>query len=82
MRKLKDDEWFGSGDTKSAIETCQQNIGKLYRELMLCIRAKSCGWQLLCVFPGEEKGKAHRRQVIVPMALQVEGGRIAAIKTR
>ena len=60
----KDDEWFGSGQTKSTIETHQRHIGELYRELILCGRARSCGWQLLCAFPGEEVGKAHRRQDI------------------
>lgn len=61
VRHLKNNEWFGSSETMRAIEKRQQEIQGLYRELTLCIRARSCGWQLLCVFPGEEKGKARRR---------------------
>jgi uncharacterized protein YaaW (UPF0174 family) len=64
LRSLKDDEWFGSAEAKSAIETHQRRIVELYRERILCLRARSCGWQLLCMFPGEEIGKAHRRQDI------------------
>jgi uncharacterized protein YaaW (UPF0174 family) len=62
--KLKDDEWLGSGEATSAIETHQRRLGELYHELFLCVRARSCGWQLLCMFPGEEMGKTHRRQNI------------------
>lgn len=61
VRDLKNNEWFGSSETMLAIEKRQQEIQGFYRELTLCIRARSCGWQLLCVFPGEEKGKARRR---------------------
>lgn len=64
LRNLKNDEWFGSGDTTQAIEKLQEEINELYRELILCIRARSCGWQLLCVFPGDEKSKMRRRQDI------------------
>ena len=64
LRDLKDDEWFGSAETKAALEEHQLRVVELYRELVLCLRARSCGWQLLCLFPGEEIGKAHRRQTI------------------
>jgi len=64
LRELKDDEWFGSAESKSAIESHQRRIVELYRELVLCLRARSCGWQLLCMFPGEEIGKTYRRQDI------------------
>ena len=67
LRKLHDfkgDEWFGSAETKATIEKHQQGVARLYRELILCLRARSCGWQLLRLFPGEEIGKAHRRQAI------------------
>ncbi|SOB95652.1 hypothetical protein [Thalassospira xiamenensis] len=64
LRNLKNDEWFGSSETTLSIEKRQQELGDLYREAILCIRARSCGWQLLSIFPGEERSKAHRRQDI------------------
>jgi hypothetical protein len=64
LRDLKVDEWFGSAETKAAIEAHQRRVVELYRELVLCLRARSCGWQLLCLFTGEEIGKAHRRKDI------------------
>jgi len=62
--KIKDKEWFGSKKAKADIEMHQQRIVDLFRELLLCLRARSCGWQLLCLFQGEEIGKRLRRQDI------------------
>jgi uncharacterized protein YaaW (UPF0174 family) len=64
IRSLKDDEWFGSDGVQRAIEERQKLLVELYRELILCIRARACGWQLLCVFPGREKRKEVRRRDI------------------
>jgi hypothetical protein len=61
---VKADDWFGSAKANLAIETKQQRIAELYNELILCLRARSCGWQLLCMFPGEEMGKELRRRDI------------------
>lgn len=64
LQGLKDDEIFGSADITQSIEDHQRLLDGLYREMLLCIRARSCGWQLLCVFPGDEIGKRKRREDI------------------
>jgi uncharacterized protein YaaW (UPF0174 family) len=81
VMKLKDDEWFGSADMKRAIEERQTAIGDLYRELILCIRARCCGWQLLCAFPGDDKGKEVRRRDIVKSIDELETGGQMLAKT-
>lgn len=64
IRSVKDDEWFGSDGIRRAIKEQQNLLVELYRELILCIRARACAWQLLCVFPGREKRKEIRRRDI------------------
>ena len=64
VSKVTANQWFGTGKTNSTIEMHQQRVVELFRDLILCLRARGCGWQLLCLFPGEEKGKAYRRQDI------------------
>lgn len=64
IQNLKDGETFGSSEITQSIESHQNLLNGLYREMLLCIRARACGWQLLCVFPGDEIGKKHRRQDI------------------
>jgi len=50
---------------QEAIEAHQKSLQSLYRQLLLCIRARACGWQLLLVFPGEELLKEGRRKSIL-----------------
>lgn len=64
IQTLKDGETFGSAEITQSIESHQRVLDSLYREMLLCIRARACGWQLLCIFPGDEIGKKHRRQDI------------------
>lgn len=47
------------------IEAHQKVLESLYRQLLLCIRARACGWQLLLVFPGEELLKEGRKKSIL-----------------
>lgn len=78
---LKDGERFGSAAMKQTIEQKQSSIGDLYRELILCIRARCCGWQLLCTFPGDDKGKEVRRRDIVKSIDELETGGQMLAKT-
>ncbi len=64
IRNLKDGETFGSAEITQSIESHQSLLDSLYREMFLCIRARACGWQLLCIFPGDGIGKKNRRQDI------------------
>lgn len=58
---VKDKEWFSSSEVMSIIETKINRIEELYHDLLLCIRTRAYGWQLLCAFPGEEISKDRRR---------------------
>ena len=57
---LKDEAWFGSGKFVQIIKDHQKLLDALYRDVMLCIRARACGWQLLHAFPGRQRRKEAR----------------------
>lgn len=61
---VKDDDMLGSKGMQDAIQAHQALLDDLYRQLLLCIRARACGWQLLVVFPGEERLKEARKRSI------------------
>jgi uncharacterized protein YaaW (UPF0174 family) len=62
--KIKDNDMFGSEGMQKAIEKHQIHINNLYQQLILCIRARTCGWQLFVAFPGEELLKTDRKHSI------------------
>lgn len=64
VKTLEDKEIFGSVEITQSIENQQKILSGLYQEISLCIRARACGWQLLCIFPGDEIGKKLRREDI------------------
>jgi hypothetical protein len=59
LRAIKK-ETFGSSKYLKALRAVQANLDAKYDELLLCLRARACGYQLLCTFPGREAGKATR----------------------
>lgn len=61
---VKDSDMFGSKGMQEAIKAHQEQLDDLYRQLLLCIRARACGWQLLVAFPGEERLKENRKRSI------------------
>ncbi|WP_431858669.1 hypothetical protein [Azospirillum sp.] len=61
---VKGSDTFGTKGTQDAIKAHQKQLEELYRQLLLCIRARACGWQLLVVFPGEERLKENRKRSI------------------
>jgi hypothetical protein len=64
IAKVKDTDTFGSKGMQEAIRGHQKLLDDLYQQLLLCIRARACGWQLLIVFPGEERLKETRKRNI------------------
>ncbi len=64
LKILKDAEWVGQGKYIKALDEQQTALDKLYREMLLCLRARACGWQLLSAFPGREQRKGDRLQDI------------------
>lgn len=48
---LEDSDTFGTEGLATSIENYQDNIYKLYSLLLMCIRARACGWQLLSCYP-------------------------------
>jgi len=65
LQSIKDEAWFGSGKFAKALEEQQVVLASLYFETFLCLRARACGWQLLCAYPGRELGKEARFRDIV-----------------
>lgn len=57
-------EGWGSSKYATAIKESQASIGRTCDEILLCIRARACGYQLLCAFPGRDTGKKVRLQDI------------------
>jgi len=64
LKILKDEEWVGQGKYIRALDEQQAALDKLYREMLLCLRARACGWQILSAFPGREQRKGDRLQDI------------------
>ncbi|MFT9047302.1 hypothetical protein [Gluconobacter cerinus] len=60
LKILKDEEWVGQGKYIKALDEQHATLDKLYREMLLCLRARACGWQLLSAFPGREQRKEDR----------------------
>ncbi|WP_298165298.1 hypothetical protein [Novosphingobium sp.] len=69
LKTLKNEEWVGQGKYIKALGEQQATLEKLYREMLLCLRARACGWQLLSAFPGREQRKVDRLQDIRASAL-------------
>ncbi len=67
ITKVKDTDTFGSKGMQEAIRGHQRLQDDLYQQLLLCIRARACGWQLLVVFPGEARLKENRKRNIQEM---------------
>ena len=62
VQGLKDETMFGSKGMEDAIREHQKLLDALYEQLLLCIRARACGWQLLIAYPGEDYLKESRKQ--------------------
>jgi len=61
---VKDETMFGSKGMHDAICTHQKLLDDLYQQLLLCIRARACGWRLLIAYPGEGSLKEARKRSI------------------
>lgn len=62
LKVLKDEKWIGQSKYVKALKEQQETIDRLYREMLLCLRARACGWQLLCAFPDRRHRKESRLQ--------------------
>lgn len=61
---VKKEGWGSTTKYVKAIEDAQAAFDKACAELSLCIRARACGYQLLCFYPGRETGKRARLEDI------------------
>lgn len=64
VMNLKDDDMFGSAGMTEVIKKHQMLLDDLYQQLILCIRARGCGWQLLVAFPESDRLKEDRKASI------------------
>lgn len=72
---VKDETMFGSKGMEDAILGQQKLLDDLYQQMLLCIRARACGRQLLAAYPGEDRLKETRKQSIEEaLEMLVEGG--------
>ena len=64
MANLQNESWFGTDKFESDITSSALGICQLIDQMLLCIRARFLGWQILCLFPGDEAGKIRRKDDI------------------
>lgn len=64
IQTIKDEDTFGLDGITQAITAQQQRLNALYQEMLLCLRARAYGWQLLCLFPEDEISKKSRKEDI------------------
>lgn len=81
IQSLKDEGWFGTKGITETLAEHQGHLDDLCRELFLCLRARACGWQLLCVFPGGDLVVEQRRNDIERSLdeLDVQGEKLTAV---
>lgn len=87
MQKLeaaKDEGWFSSGQFVNVVARQQRELGDLLQQLVLCLRARALGWQLMCQFPGGEIGKQRRREDILQSLKEFDdrGANLAAFDAK
>ncbi len=57
-------ETFGSAKYVKALQNAQAVAAGLYDDILLCLRARACGFQLMSAYPGREAGKQARYEAI------------------
>lgn len=69
---IKNSAMFGTDKLIEEIKAEQLKVKDLYLQLLLCIRARACGWQLLSLFPGNgslvNKRKSTLKSELVKLA--------------
>ncbi|GAO55235.1 hypothetical protein [Novosphingobium sp. MD-1] len=63
LRAIKKDT-FGSSKYVKALQEAQATVMSRYDEILLCLRARACGFQLMSAYPGRETGKQARFDAI------------------
>ncbi|MDE1918049.1 MAG: hypothetical protein KGJ57_19270 [Sphingomonadales bacterium] len=63
LRAIKKDT-FGSSKYVKALQDAQATIMSRYDDILLCLRARACGYQLMSAYPGREAGKKARFDAI------------------
>jgi len=69
-KELNDKETFGTKEMTKSIEDYQNCIFNLYSQLFLCIRARSCGWQLLSMYPTVSKDLIRSRNISIRSVIE------------
>ena len=64
LRAVKKDT-FGSSKYVKALQDGQATVMSCYDDILLCLRARACGFQLMSAYPGREAGKRARYEAIV-----------------
>ncbi len=60
IRSIKSDSWLSNAKFIKDLGEGQTVLEAMYDEMLLCIRTRACGYQLLCAFPGRNAGKKAR----------------------
>jgi hypothetical protein len=63
LRAIKK-ETFGSAKYVKALQNAQAVVTSLYDDILLCLRARACGFQLMSAYPGRGAGKQARYEAI------------------
>jgi hypothetical protein len=63
LRAIKK-ETFAPSKYVKALQSAQAVVAGLYEDILLCLRARACGFQLMSVYPGREAGKKARYEAI------------------
>jgi uncharacterized protein YaaW (UPF0174 family) len=70
IKNLKNTDMLGSEGMQRAIENHQNKIFSLYQQLLLCIKARAYGWQLLLAFNRTEHiSKARKNDIYESLVL-------------
>lgn len=64
MRAVKKDA-FGSSRYIKSLQNAQVTVTSRYNDILLCLRARACGFQLMSAYPGREAGKQARFDAII-----------------
>lgn len=70
FRAVKKEGW-GSGKYITTLVQSYAVVENIWNDLLMCIRARACGYQLLCAFPDRDTRKKTRLQDIINSLITV-----------
>lgn len=71
--EIQDNDMFGTESVVEEIKLKQKTVEGYYNQLLLCIRARACGWQLLSLYPNNNNLVKNRKETLKNELQKLDG---------